>query len=261
MFGNRIMPVPATPATEVDLELIEVFSSLQGEGMLVGCRQIFLRLAGCNLDCAYCDTPFQPAESCRVEIHPGSGKFELWPNPVSLQRLLSQLEQWRSACPGAHHSISLTGGEPLLQGEALRQWAPALKKLFPLFLETNGTLPEALEPLLSHLAWVSMDIKLASVTGVPTPWESHKEFLELAVRVNCQVKTVVGDATDTDEIAAVAHLLCDCAPDVPLILQPMTSPDASILSPLRLLELQECAARIHPFVRVIPQTHRFLQLL
>lgn len=253
------MPVPAIPAIEADL--IEVFSSLQGEGMLVGCRQIFLRFAGCNLDCAYCDTPFEPEEVCRVEIRPGSGNFDLWTNPVSLQRLLPLLEQWHAACPGAHHSISLTGGEPLLQGEVLQQWAPALKSIYPLFLETNGTLPEALEPLLAHLDWISMDIKLASVTGVPTPWERHATFLALATRVNCQVKVVVGEATTTDEIADVARMLRDCAPAVPLILQPVTLPDATMLSPTRLLEFQECAARIHPLVRVIPQTHRFLQLL
>lgn len=253
------MPMPATPAIEANL--IEIFSSVQGEGMLVGCRQIFLRFAGCNLECAYCDTSFEPADSCRVETNPGSEEFEHWSNPVRLQHLLPLLEQWHASFPGAHHSISLTGGEPLLHGEVLRHWAPALKKLFPLFLETNGTLPDALEPLLEHLDWVSMDIKLESITGAPTPWESHKQFLTLAAHVNCQVKVVVGEATTADEIAAVADLLHGSAPAVPLILQPVTLPEARLPSPQRLLKLQACAARVHPLVRVIPQTHRFLQLL
>lgn len=254
------MPVPVIPATE-SANLIEIFSSLQGEGLLVGCRQIFLRLAGCNLDCAYCDTPFQPSESCRVETLPGSGTFEEWSNPVGLDLLLPLLERWRGDFPGAHHSLSLTGGEPLLQVGVLQQWAPALKQLFPLFLETNGTLPESLELVVDELSWVSMDIKLASLTGVPTPWGDHEKFLKLAARVNCQVKVVVGDATDLHEIETVARLLRDVAPAVPLILQPVTLPSATLLNPRRLLELQGCAARIHPLVRVIPQTHRFLQLL
>ena len=34
----------------------EIFSSIQGEGKYVGCRQLFIRLIGCNMDCPYCDT-------------------------------------------------------------------------------------------------------------------------------------------------------------------------------------------------------------
>ena len=40
----------------MDAPIIEIFSSIQGEGLLIGERQIFVRFAGCNLDCTYCDT-------------------------------------------------------------------------------------------------------------------------------------------------------------------------------------------------------------
>ncbi|PLX95348.1 MAG: 7-carboxy-7-deazaguanine synthase QueE, partial [Desulfuromonas sp.] len=63
--------------------MIELFSSIQGEGVFLGERQAFLRLAGCNLDCAYCDTPFVPTSHCRVEETPGSGVFYDLPNPLS----------------------------------------------------------------------------------------------------------------------------------------------------------------------------------
>ena len=40
----------------LEAPIVEIFSSIQGEGLLVGRRQIFVRFAGCNLDCNYCDT-------------------------------------------------------------------------------------------------------------------------------------------------------------------------------------------------------------
>lgn len=253
------MPAPVTAPT--DGRLLEIFSSIQGEGLLVGCRQVFLRLAGCNLDCAYCDTPFAPAPDCRVEDAPGSGSFRSLANPVALDTLISVLHGWCAGRPGLHHSLSVTGGEPLCQGEVLVEWLPALRKLLPIYLETNGTLPEALEAVLPHVDWVAMDVKLASVCGRPTPWETHRRFLQRASRVNCYVKAVVGEQTPLEEIEEVARLVAGSAPSVELILQPVTHEGEVAVSARRLLDLQTAAAGCHPAVRVIPQTHRVTGML
>lgn len=253
------MPVPATPPTEA--RLIEVFSSIQGEGILVGCRQIFVRMALCNLSCDYCDTPFAPPAGCRIEDAPGSGNFRSIANPVALETLYNILADWERQAPGIHHSISLTGGEPLVQGDVLSEWLPVLRKLLPLHLETNGTLPEALAALLPHLDSISMDIKLSSVTGVAVPWEEHRAFLSLARNRECQVKVVVGEETPAEEVETAARLVHEVAPEVPLILQPLTREEGMAISSPALLDLQTRAARMHPRVRVIPQTHRFIGLL
>jgi organic radical activating enzyme len=229
--------------------------------MLVGCRQIFVRMALCNLQCAYCDTPFAPAAHCRIEDAPASGNFVNIPNPVSLDMLTSMLFRWHHDLPGVHHSISLTGGEPLLQADILQHWLPALRAIFPLHLETNGTLPAALKPLLDHLDYISMDVKLASVTGAPTPWQAHGDFLAAAKLVPCSVKVVVGEETPITEVEEVARLIAEIAPEVLLILQPQTiNGQVSVPAP-HLLALQGGTARIHANIRVIPQVHHFLKLL
>jgi len=253
------MPVPAIPKTEG--QLLEVFSSIQGEGLLIGWRQIFIRMALCNRHCRYCDTPFDPADSCRIEDAPGSGNFRDMGNPVSLEVLTAILGEWISRGRGLHHSISLTGGEPLLQAEVLGTWLPVLKNLLPVHLETNGTLPDALGPLLPYFDWISMDIKLASQTGQETPWKMHEEFLRLAGQVTCSVKVVVGENTPTDEIEQAARLVNKVAPETSLILQPVTEGGRIGITAAALLALQAGASKIHPRVQVIPQTHRFIGLL
>jgi 7-carboxy-7-deazaguanine synthase len=253
------MPAPVMPRTEA--QLLEVFSSIQGEGLLIGCRQIFVRMALCNRACRYCDTPFAPTASCRIEDAPGSGIFHDVANPVSLEVLAAILAEWVERGPGLHHSISLTGGEPLLQSEVLVSWLPALRKILPIHLETNGTLPDVLAPLLPHLDWISMDIKLASQTGQETPWTSHERFLRSAAGVSCCVKVVVGEETSVTEVERSARLVQRVAPAAPLILQPVTVHGGLGITASTLLDLQAHAARIHRQVRVIPQTHRFIGLL
>lgn len=253
------MPVPATAKNEGSL--IEIFSSIQGEGLLVGCRQIFVRFAGCNLDCRYCDTEFRATSECRVEDRPGSGIFFDIPNPLSLDTVASLVSQWVRLAPGLHHSLSLTGGEPLAQVALLKEWLPSLRRILPVYLETNGTLPQALEQILEQLDWISMDIKLASVTGSATPWEAHRAFLDLAKTRNCYVKAVVGPATDRGEIEGTARLMRDTAPDTVLVLQPVTQNGEVAVGAPQLLEFQRLASSVHPLTRVIPQTHRFIDLL
>src|SRR6185369_7954090 len=95
----------------------EIFSSIQGEGYLAGRRQIFVRLVECNLVCRYCDTAHSKTDTCNVETKPGSAIFSHLLQPITLQALLDILKDWLTALPGAHHSVSITGGEPLLSAD------------------------------------------------------------------------------------------------------------------------------------------------
>ncbi|BEU87617.1 7-carboxy-7-deazaguanine synthase QueE [Selenomonas sp. TAMA-11512] len=238
--------------------IIEVFSSIQGEGKYVGCRQIFLRLTGCNLSCPYCDTDFAAAShpTCQVETIPGSHLFKELTNPVSLDVLVQEL---RSLLTVPHHSISLTGGEPLLHTAFIRALAEAMK--VPIFLETNGTLAERLREVLPYIAHISMDIKLPSLVGEDT-LPLHEAFLQAAREKDCYVKLVVADSTEDGEIEDICRLVQRVSPRSLVILQPVT-PYGGIeaASPRRMLGLQALALRYLSDVRIIPQTHRMMNQL
>lgn len=242
--------------------LVEIFSSIQGEGPLAGYRQAFVRFHGCNLHCAYCDTvlPMAPA-CCRVETEPGSGFFREIPNPVTFEQVEGILRSWRDGAPGVHHSFSITGGEPLLFLEVLIQWLPHLRKLRPIYLETNGTLTEALAKVIDQVDYVSMDIKLPSSTGHDDLWEAHRRFLDEAAAKEVFVKVVVTPASTLLELERACRMIRSVSPFIPLVIQPVTRDGVSAVPIRTLLELQAKAVTILSDVRVIPQTHVFLNAL
>ncbi|HKL24622.1 MAG TPA: 7-carboxy-7-deazaguanine synthase QueE [Desulfuromonadales bacterium] len=250
------MPAPATQT--IKAQLIEVFSSIQGEGVLLGCRQAFVRFAECNLDCAYCDTPFHAGPAYRQETAPGSARFADMPNPADLSLLGRTLRDWEKSQPGWHHSLCLTGGEPLLHADALLDWLPSLVDFWPVYLETNGTLPEAFGKISPYVTWVSMDLKTEDLTGVSTAWEQHSAFLQKAGDRLCQVKLIVSEQTQPSVLRQAAALVARLAPAVPLVLQPRTVGDRPTLAGQSLLALQATAAAIHHDTRLIPQIHPLL---
>jgi 7-carboxy-7-deazaguanine synthase len=245
------------------LSICEIFSSIQGEGMLAGRRQIFIRLTDCNLDCAYCDTAHQKGAVCHLESTPGSNIYLDTPQQFSLEQLVALLKSWCSMMPGVHHSISITGGEPLLSVNILAEWLPELRKILPLHLETNGSLPNELNQIVQHLDYISMDIKLPSVAACSRPlWELHRTFLQISASTNVSVKLVVGQQTSLDEIRQACEIITSVHKNVPLFVQPLTLPDGTVgITAVHLLSLQESAASILPDVRVIPQMHKLLGVL
>jgi organic radical activating enzyme len=244
-------------------DLIEIFSSIQGEGVLIGHRQVFIRFRGCNLSCEYCDTESDAdAVSCRMELTPGRQDFQEVPNLVPMAKVIELLDRWGGGWPHVHHSISLTGGEPLLHVDLLSRWLPRLRQFLPVHLETNGVLHLALSRVIEDIDHVSMDIKLPSSSGEEGLWGHHRDFLEKAAETEVSVKAVVNSSTEHWEIQRAAEIIAGVSADIPFILQPETARDNSLnISSVGLLELQEIASAIISDVRVIPQTHRFIGLL
>lgn len=231
--------------------------------MLAGRRQIFVRLAGCNLDCVYCDTNFSKSDICRIESKPGSGQFIDYPQPLSLNTLTDVIADWQSQLPGAHHSISFTGGEPLLNADSLSKWFPVIQKMLPIHLETNGTMNIALMRVIESVDFISMDMKLPSTSGCTEQlWDLHRHFLVEACNSDVSVKIVVGDSTEDAEVNKVCEIIASVDRATPLFLQPLTLPDGRIgVLPARILRFQELASFRLPDVSVIPQMHKILGVL
>ncbi|MEW6424197.1 MAG: 7-carboxy-7-deazaguanine synthase QueE [Bacillota bacterium] len=240
--------------------LQEIFSSVQGEGRYVGCRQIFLRFAGCNLKCAYCDTPVDPSPSCRCELTPGKKDFVFIPNPLTPVQTAAMVAKLN---PQIHHSLSLTGGEPLLHAEFLLELIPLLPRCRQgVYLETNGSLPLELSRVIHLVDLVAMDIKLPSVAAVPPLWAKHREFLAVAREKQVFVKIVVDEKISLQELDMALQLIKE-AGSPPLIIQPVTPAknDQPAVASEHLLLLQERALQFLPEVRVVPQVHKVLGLL
>ena len=100
------------------LQVTEIFHSIQGESSQAGWPCVFVRLTGCNLRCVWCDTAYA--------FHGG--------RRMSVEEVLVEVEQYR--CP----MVELTGGEPLLQPEAIPLMEDLLRRGYRVLLETGGSL-------------------------------------------------------------------------------------------------------------------------
>lgn len=242
----------------------EIFSSIQGEGPFVGENQLFVRFSHCHLSCTYCDTPMRSATGeCEIFGTPGlSEPTQTYPNPLKASQLFHILQELSQA--SYYHSISFTGGEPLLYHALLKEVFPHIQALgLKTYLETSGTQPEFLKPLLPHTDIIAMDIKLPSATGERDYFSEHAQFLSLATQqTSCQTytKVVLNNQITADEVQSIITLM-QPHPSTLLVLQPESQPDGSThLKASTLFQVQHTLLNSGIQVRVIPQTHKQLAI-
>jgi len=217
--------------------IAEVFQSVQGEGVYLGERQIFIRFYGCNLNhCRFCDTQLYSFEEYEAS---------------DLFRYL------KSGFKGID-SISLTGGEPLVQRYFLKEFLPLIKQEgFKTYLETNATLPGALRYIIDYIDIIAMDFKLPSSTGLRDFWQEHRRFLRIASQREVFIKAVICNTTKLEDLKKALQLLSDFNREIPLILQP-NSFEMDTLLMNKIQEFQRFSLGFISDVRVIPQMHRLV---
>ncbi len=206
----------------------QIFNSIQGEGLYAGRRQVFVRFAGCSLDCVYCDTDgFRQFKlpKCEIETSPSSGKLNTELNPMTHAAVIGHLR--RLVTPDIH-SVSLTGGEPLQAGDFLLDIARDCKREgLATYLETNGSNSNAMRKIVQYTDFAAIDIKLPEHHAVPAhTWPSllREELscvkLSLENEVDTFVKVVVLPRTSEKIVAGVCKKLVKIG-KVPLVLQPV----------------------------------------
>lgn len=232
--------------------------SFQGEGAHVGYRHLFVRMAGCNLRCRYCDTPDSLQRRDTYTAFSDTQPPEITRNPVSAEQLASRIASML-AREAPVDAIALTGGEPLVQSDFLVALLEAGRFPLPVLLETNGVLPHQLHKLLPLVHIVSMDIKLPSNTGEGAFWEDHAECLQLARAKDLYVKILVDQNTLNEDVERAVSLLASVEPCVPVFIQPITETAARPSIDLRrLTQIYGIARQQLSSVRVLPQTHKLL---
>ncbi len=173
------------------LNVNEVFFSIQGEGSLIGAPTMFIRLDGCPLRCAWCDTPYALAGD--------AGKT------MTIDALHAATARFRH--------IVITGGEPLLQ-----DIAPLVASLGPqrhITVETSGTIFADLR----EVSLFSISPKVGTSGYNPKPLVLRKFCATAEGRL--QLKFVIADDRDLGEALACVEGISDALPPkTPIILQP-----------------------------------------
>jgi 7-carboxy-7-deazaguanine synthase len=202
------------------LKISEIFSSIQGEGLRQGEPTIFVRFAGCNLKCSFCDTRFA------------------WRGgrPLSAARVVEKVRRIHERFPARW--VCLTGGEPLLQD--LKELVRLLKKeKFKIQVETNAT---RYAPL--PFDWITISPK-------PRKYAFALEYKKLAR----EVKLVV---TRDLRLKTIKRLRQAFPAKTPLLLQPQSNRRWS--QKLALKFLDECLAAGLENIRLSLQAHKILGL-
>jgi 7-carboxy-7-deazaguanine synthase len=200
------------------MDICETFVSIQGEGLMMGVPTLFIRTAGCNLDCSWCDTKY--AFGGGKETHVGE---------------LAEM------AAGISH-VCVTGGEPMLQKELPELLELLLSEGKHVVLETNGSMDVRGLPKDRNLM-ISMDIKC------PSSGMSEKMLTSniASLGEKDQLKFIISDVADFE---FAVDVLKEYAPKTNVIFSPVGGMD--------LRPLAEEVLRRKLDVRVLPQLHKII---
>ncbi|MCV0393269.1 MAG: 7-carboxy-7-deazaguanine synthase QueE [Nitrosopumilus sp.] len=232
------------------VRLFEIFTSVEGEGILYGTKTLFVRLAGCPFTCYYCDT--------KESLPMNSGK------EYSIEDANQLID---NNLKNQTYKVNFTGGDPLIQHEAVAQLAKHIQmKKIPTYLESSCFDIDRFNHVLPFIDIVKIEFKTKDSEFVDSQHydkliDHTMKCLISSVKENktTYIKIVVSSKTSLDDFRELVNQIFKniSKDDIDgFIIQPtygISEPSLELL-----LELYDIVYPHYIDVKVVPQLHKFI---
>ncbi len=232
------------------VQLSEIFTSIEGEGILIGTKTMFIRMAGCHLGCIWCDT--------RYALPLNSGKA------YNLDRVKAMI--CNELRPNTY-KVNFTGGEPLLQHHAVADLAKFIKeKGLKTYLESSCFDSRRFEKILPFIDICKIEFKMSDSNAVDSDHHARllmneRECLDMSIKCSktTYIKVVV---TALSSLGEFRKLLQDVFTHIEtrdlagFVIQPSSAMEEPSLE--KLLNFYDATYPIYQNVRIIPQLHKLM---
>lgn len=232
------------------VRLFEIFTSIEGEGVLYGTKTLFVRLAGCPFACFYCDTK----ESLPLD---SGQEYEM----VDACALIDKHLQSQT------YKVNFTGGDPLVQYEAVAELAKHVQtKKIPTYLESSCFDSKKFVHVLPYIDYVKIEFKTEDSEFVDskhysTLFESALECLRTAIasKKPTYIKIVVSAKTEPKSFEDMVKRIFKIVNPKDLkgfIIQPTYGIAEPNLQ--KLFSFYDVVYPYYKEVRVVPQLHKLI---
>ena len=232
------------------VRLFEIFTSVEGEGILYGTKTLFVRLAGCPFTCFYCDTK------------------ESLPLDSGTEYTIDEAKQLiDSNLKNQTYKVNFTGGDPLIQHEAVAQLAKYIQdKKIPTYLESSCFDIDRFNHVLPFIDIVKIEFKTKDSDFVDS--QHYEKLIGHAMKclessVNAKkttyIKIVVSSKTELNEFKELVNQIFETVSKDDIdgfIIQPTYGVSEPSLD--HLLNLYDMVYPHYVDVKVVPQLHKFI---
>ena len=232
------------------VRIFEIFTSVEGEGILYGTKTMFVRLAGCPFTCFYCDTKESLPMDSGIEYSISD----------ACKIIDEQLEDHT-------YKVNFTGGDPLVQHEAVAELAKHIQsKNIPTYLESSCFDAKKFQHVLPYMDFIKIEFKTKESEFVdpkhyPTLLDNAFECLRTSIdsKKTTYIKIVVSSKTTKDTISELSKRIFSTISKNDIsgfIIQPTFGISEPTLE--QLLQFYDVVVPYYDEVRVVPQLHKII---